>query len=223
LEVWLADLDVPPEELPALAAVLDDAEHARVERLRFEQLRRRFVVAHALVRLVLQERVGGEVRFVLGEHGKPALAEGGVHFNLSHAGGRALLAVSDQPVGVDIEQLRPLSNLDAMAERVMSPAERCAYEEAADRTQSFFDLWVRKEAVLKATGEGISRDLRALDVATCGLGVVPLDVGDGYAAAVASLGDVDVRSRPLPSRWPSVGEGALPARQARPAGNPPVR
>jgi 4'-phosphopantetheinyl transferase len=221
LEVWVADLEVPPDELPALAALLDDGERARAERLRFEDLRRRFVASHAMVRLVLRGRVGGDVRFVVGEHGKPALAGEGVHFNLSHAGERALLAISDQPVGVDVERLRALSNLDAMAQRVMSPAELRTYQEAADPTRCFFDLWVRKEAVLKATGEGISRELRALDVATCGLHVVPLDVGEGYAAAVASPHPFDVRSRPLPFRWPSVGEGAQPARQARPADRPP--
>lgn len=181
VEVWVADLDVPFE---GLVGLLDEAERERAERFVFEHLRRRFVVAHALVRRVL-----GDVDVAVGEHGKPMVAGGGgPHFNLSHSGERAVLAVRDDgPVGVDVEQVRSLARLDAMAERVMSPSEHEEFFRSVDRTRFFFDVWVAKEAVLKATGEGITRPLREVD--TGSVRVVPIEVGAGYVGAVASSGD----------------------------------
>jgi 4'-phosphopantetheinyl transferase len=185
VELWVADLAVPGWVEQALWEFLDEPEQARAAAFRFDHLRRRFTVSHAMVRAVLGERLDAPpqvLEFTAGPHGKPALAAGGVEFNLSHSGERALLAVSeDGPVGVDIEQFRTLSNLPAMAQRILSPAEHESYRHAVDPTLFVLDAWTRKEAVLKACGDGITRDLRAVDVAAA----KRLRVADGYLAAVA--------------------------------------
>jgi 4'-phosphopantetheinyl transferase len=190
VDVWVADLDVPAAIERALAAELDDAERARAERFRFPHLERRFVVSHAMLRRLLRLHTDAPLDFVVGPHGKPALASGdGPHFNLSHSGERALVAISaDHPVGVDVELIRPLQRQDAVAERIMSPAELDRYQRAAeaDRLHALLDVWTRKEAVLKASGEGITAALRGIDVEASGCQVQRLDAGTGYLAAVAA-------------------------------------
>ena len=120
------------------------------------------------------------------ERGKPHLVRDvGIRFNVSHSGALLLVAVADQEVGVDVQEVRPLHNPEGVARRVLSPREQ---EAGAD----FFQAWARKEAVLKATGEGIRRGLAEVEVCppppNAPWWVEDLDVGDGYVAAVAGLG-----------------------------------
>ncbi|HEV7886783.1 MAG TPA: 4'-phosphopantetheinyl transferase superfamily protein [Acidimicrobiales bacterium] len=204
VDVWLADLDVPASEESRMWLLLDQAEQERAQQFRLDRLRRRYTVAHAMVRLLLGDRVQADprvLRFETGEHGKPFLAGGAglagdpPHFNLSHSGERALVAIRDDgPVGVDIEQVRELSSLRGVAERILAPALLAAFEEAADPTVFVLDQWTRKEAVLKAGGEGITRPLREVD----GSGCVALDVGEGYVGALAGPGRFEV----VLKRWP---------------------
>lgn len=193
LEVWWADLDVPAPVVESLAATLDGDELARAARFRLDHLRRRFVVSHAMVRAVL----GFDGSFTVGPHGKPALP-GGPHFNLSHSGERAVLAVSaGAEVGVDVERVRSVG--PGVAERIMSPAELAAWRDASDPDRFLIEVWVRKEAVVKATGEGITRELRSLSFADHA--VVPLEIGPDYEAAAAVAG---VRpARVVVRRWPA--------------------
>lgn len=213
--VWTADLDLPDKAVVELAPLLDEAERQRASRFAFDHLVRRFVVAHAMVRSVL----GAGAFIELGEQGKPFVA-GGPHFNLSHSADRAVLAVcADAEVGVDIEAVRPVERLEALAERIMSPAELAEFNAAPDRPAFFFEVWTRKESVVKARGDGIISNLRALSYEGCAL--APLDVDPAYAGALAVVGDgpveVVVRSwQPLPAHWSSGGEGAGSTGQARP-------
>ena len=212
--VWTADLDLPDEAVAELAPLLDEAERDRATRFAFDHLVRRFVVAHAMVRSVL-----GPVVVETSEHGKPFVA-GGPHFNLSHSADRAVLAVSSgAEVGVDIEAVRPVERLEALAERIMSSEELAGFGAAADQAAFFFDVWTRKESVVKARGDGIISDLRAMSYEGCT--VTPLDVDPGYAGtlAVVGAGPVEVVMRdwqPLPARWSTGGEGAGSTGQARP-------
>ncbi|MDQ1443913.1 MAG: 4-phosphopantetheinyl transferase [Acidimicrobiaceae bacterium] len=178
VEVWVADLDVGDAQAWSLESLLTDDERVRADRFAFDHLRRRFVVAHALLRTRL-----GPAPFDVGGHGKPTRADG-PFFNLSHSGERALLAVCDQAaVGVDVEQVRPLARPDAVAERIMSPAELAGYRAAADPMRFLLEVWTSKEAVVKATGEGITRELRSLTFD--GHALVRLNVGPDYVAALA--------------------------------------
>lgn len=179
--VWSTALDLEDDVVERLAPLLSPEEVERCSRFAFDHLVRRFVVAHAMVRAVL-----GPVAMEAGAHGKPFIA-GGPHFNLSHSADRAVLAVCEEaPVGVDIEAVRPVERLDALAERIMSPPEHAEFVAAADKPGFFFEVWTRKESVVKARGDGIIADLRSLSYEGCA--VAPLDVGEGFAGAVAVVG-----------------------------------
>lgn len=146
--------------------------------------RRRAAANEALRRILTAHLPAGtEVELVTGEHGKPRLAAGGPEFNLSHSGGIALVALSPRhPVGVDVEQVRPRHDPVALAERALSADDAEAVRRAApaQRAVVFHRLWARHEARLKCLGEGI---LGGPPTGT--LAVRDLEVGPGYAAAVA--------------------------------------
>lgn len=198
VHVWVASLDRPFE---AFAALLDEGERARAARFAFERHRRRFIVAHAMLRLVLADLLEADpasLRFTTGPHGKPQLADHALRFNLSHSGERAAVAVaSDREVGIDIEVVRPMSQLGSFAALVLAPAELAALARTAgsEQTRAVLSAWTRKEALVKARGDGLRENPAALDVgfgpdaaAVGGLCVRRLDVGDGYVGAVAAVG-----------------------------------
>ena len=168
--IWLADLDAAEAGDHALA-VLSEDERARAARFVFDVHRRRFIACRAWLRQQLGERLTRaphDLRFEYGPVGKPSLAGGeALRFNLSHSDRYALLAMAEgAEVGVDIERLRPLSDMDALAERVFSAAERAALASvpAGRQLEAFFAGWTRKEAYIKARGEGIGL-LGAIEVA----------------------------------------------------------
>jgi 4'-phosphopantetheinyl transferase len=132
------------------------------------------VVARGLLRAILGRYLGcspADVRFCYGPRGKPALndARGGeaLRFNLSHSRGIALYAVTrGREVGVDVEAIRPEVEIASVARRVFSPSERATLHSLPPELQSeaFFNGWTRKEAFIKATGEGLARPLDEFDV-----------------------------------------------------------
>jgi 4'-phosphopantetheinyl transferase len=191
LEVVAARLDVPPDEVRALRECLSPAEHARAARLRFEHLRRRYIVSRARLRQLLGARLGLEPRAVAlayGANGKPLLESGALHFSVSHCDDVALIALSPVEIGVDIEALRPVPEADAIAEQVFSPREKDAYAVLAahDKLLAFLHCWTRKEALVKALGEGLALSLERLDAARASRwwlhSFVPLP---GFVAALA--------------------------------------
>ena len=178
IEIGAADVD---------DALLSAEERARAARFRFERDRARFVASHAALHAIVGER---EVAYT--DDGKPYLRDGSLHFNLSHSGDFALIAVSPQtPVGVDIERHRERISWERIAQRFFTPREVSAMQSSAD----FYRLWVMKEAVLKAIGTGLRGGLANVE---CGDGmattphgeyrVTMIDVPAGYSAAVAMRG-----------------------------------
>ena len=155
-------------------AMLSPDEVTRASRFRFERDRIRFVVAHAALRQILANYLGAtpaQLTFVYGQHGKPALdypwSRHGVRFNLSHSHGLGLCAVTRAyEIGVDVERIRPLDNLEDLARRVFSARELDALRRIPEsgRVVGFFNAWTRKEAFIKALGEGFSHPLRGFDV-----------------------------------------------------------
>lgn len=141
IRLWTARLDAEPGGLRPL---LSSDERLRADRFRFERHRAAYTVARATLRLILGDFLGRDpavLRFVYGPHGKPRL-EGGPHFNLSHAEGLALYAVSeDVEVGVDLEFVREPPDIGDPA--CVSP-------------EDFWRRWTRREALLKAEGVGLS-------------------------------------------------------------------
>ncbi|MEN3303122.1 4'-phosphopantetheinyl transferase superfamily protein [Pseudonocardia sp.] len=167
-DVWWAR-PIDPEGAAALVSLLDDHESARLRAFRKAIDRGRYLAAHALARIVLGEHVGADPAALTLDrtcrcgkpHGKPHLAGGGPEFSLTHSGERVGVAVSaDGPVGLDVEQLRPLPDLDGLAGHALSPAELRAHPPADPA--AFLTTWTRKEALLKATGEGLSSPMSSI-------------------------------------------------------------
>lgn len=167
-DVVLARLDLAPEIVADLGRCLSPIEQSRAGRFHFERDRRRFIVARGRLRQLLAERLNTppeRVTIHYGARGKPAVD--GLHFNLSHTGDYALYAFStDGDVGIDLEALRPMPEADAIAANLFSAAENAEYEHLGpdERTLGFFNCWTRKEAFVKALGDGLTMPLDRFDV-----------------------------------------------------------
>jgi len=169
IRVWIASLDLEAEPAERLSRLLSDDEQKRAARFHGRRDAGRFRVHRAALRTILGECLGVEPRVVdfrYGPQGKPELAErfdrAGLRFNASHSEGLGLYAVTMwRRVGVDIERIRPMPDLEAIAERSFSPHERQELRRLApgDRNEGFFNCWTRKEAYIKAIGEGLSHPL----------------------------------------------------------------
>ena len=172
VHVTWASLDVSPAEIERAARILAPDETERAARFVFPLHRARWIASRALLRRVVAAWTGlgpQEVRFAYGPTGKPMLASIGneLRFNLSHSGGYAACAVtSGGDVGIDLEEVRPLADAEAVAARFFSPLENEDLLDlpAADRLRGFYECWTRKEAFLKATGDGLARPLDSFSV-----------------------------------------------------------
>jgi len=172
VHVWYVDLAVAAGTVGRLAACLSEDERARASRFKFDRDARRFMVARSALRTLLGGYLGlapRSVAFTYQLHGKPALD--GVHaalgFNLSHSGEVAVVAAGwDRAVGVDVELHRPLPDLAGLAARSFAPGERAVLDALpeTDRPAAFFRCWTRKEAFIKATGQGLAQPLDAFVV-----------------------------------------------------------
>ena len=157
----------PKRQRERLAQYLHADEQERAARFHFERDREAYETARGTLRLVLAGYCQIEptaVPIAYAERGKPYLAApySQLKFNLSHAGDWALLAVSDgRELGVDVEKIRPLPELEQIAERFFAPIEREALLAlpAEQRLTAFFTCWTRKEAYIKALGDGLRQPL----------------------------------------------------------------
>ena len=180
------------DEWPKVVALLDETEAARATRFAFEDDRRAYVAAHALLRARLSERARGiapaQWRFGATPHGKPFVHAPAARFNisLSHTRGMAAVAiVSGRDVGVDVESfLRPRDALK-VAERFFAPEEAALVRRELDplaRSEVFFAIWTLKEAVLKADGSGLAG---GLDSFVVNLSPLAVSSGSGESYGVA--------------------------------------
>ena len=162
-------LSVPPPEVEALRGMLSPEERSRADRFRHEWHRRRFIVAHGRLRQLLAAVTGeppASLRFRQGPHGKPFLDQG-PSFNLSHSGDRLLFGVSKAGrIGVDLEEERPVREMEALARKKFAAEEVEAFlaAPAVDRPRTFFRIWTLKEAYLKGVGTGLSTRLDSFAV-----------------------------------------------------------
>lgn len=207
VSVWTIALDGEPD--PQEVALLPADERWRADEIVVPAVRRRFVRARTAMRRVLGRRLGvapHAVAFSYGSNGKPSLAEyPGLHFNLSHSGELAVLALcEDGEVGVDLESVRRRGPVLPVARRFFS-ADEAAAVAAADgvaQVAIFLRIWTRKEAVIKATGRGMGVDIRAIAVGStpCAprlrvdfdhreLLLADLDLGAGHLAALCVAAD----------------------------------
>jgi 4'-phosphopantetheinyl transferase len=174
IEIVVTRLDVGPDAVRAAAALLSDAERQRARRFAFDRDRRRFVVARSRLRQVLGARLEvrpDAVELVCGTRGKPALAgrcaDPDLRFNLSHCDDIAVYALSyGREIGVDVEAVRVIPDADAIAAHMFSRRENevyCALD-SRDKPLGFFNCWTRKEAFIKALGDGLYHPLDCFDV-----------------------------------------------------------
>lgn len=198
VDVWWAG-PVAPGAAPGLVALLDGHERERLARFRRPADAARYLAAHALCRILLGRALGRPAATLLidrtcrcgQQHGKPTVA-GGPGFSLTHAGDLVGVAVSGTgPVGLDVEQERAMADLASVAAHVGAPAE----------PRAFFRTWTRKEALLKATGDGLASPMDAIVLDEGGVAswtgdgaptgpvwLRDLRPAPGYPAAVAGLG-----------------------------------
>ena len=171
VHIWSAALDSPTA---GLLDCLSDDEVQRAKRFYFEKDRNRFVVCHGILRNILGNYLNIEpeqVRFYQGKNGKPSLANGPdkdkLNFNLSHSEGLAIYALTrNREVGVDIEYIRDMPDMEKLAERFFSPRENEVLQILSEgrKKEAFFNCWTRKEAFIKATGDGLSYPLDRFEV-----------------------------------------------------------
>jgi 4'-phosphopantetheinyl transferase len=161
VHVWLFDLDRHPERFERPARALEPGEWEQGRRFCFDRDRRRFVARRAARRALLARYTGLDpagLRFALGPRGKPELVSGEISFSSSHACGLGLLAVArSRRVGADLERVREVRHDDAIAGTLFAAEEAAALATlpTVARLEAFFDRWTRKEAYLKATGDGL--------------------------------------------------------------------
>jgi len=174
VHVWRASLDEPPPQIDSFLHTLAADEQSRAERFYFQRDRERFITAHGVLRAILGfylNRAPKCLSFCYSSHGKPALAweSGGdaIRFNMSHSHGVALYAVArGREVGIDLEFIRRDLEVEQIAERFVSRRETATLRALPTdlRKYAFFLCWTRKEAYIKATGEGLSLPLDQFDV-----------------------------------------------------------
>jgi 4'-phosphopantetheinyl transferase len=171
---WRVDLKAAAGEENQSLAVLSDDEQARASRFHFQVDRRYFIAARAMLRKVLAGYLAvdpGKLTFIYSPKNKPGLggahANDGLSFNISHSGDIALIGCTrDRRIGVDVELIRNDFDTAAIAARFFSAAEQnqLAALPPEHRHEAFFRCWTRKEAYIKATGEGLSLPLDQFDV-----------------------------------------------------------
>ncbi|AUT03696.1 4'-phosphopantetheinyl transferase [Nostoc sp. CENA543] len=174
VHVWRFQLDITESQLESLSAILSDDELARANRFYFPEHRQRFIAGRGVLRQILGGYLGilpEQVKFDYEARGKPFLAEGlqqsGLLFNLSHSHNLALCAVNyTRQIGVDLESLRVMEDVEALAQRFFLPQEYNLLRSLPDeqKQKTFFRYWTCKEAYLKATGDGISQ-LEQIEIA----------------------------------------------------------
>ena len=187
VDVWFVPLQSPDHDYDALFETLSQDERQRAERFYFEIHRRRFVIGRGVLRGILSRYLGiaaGEIQFEYGPQGKPLLRGVGsdllLSFNASGSNDLAAYGVTrEREIGIDVEWMHPDRSCDRIVERFFSEGEKRAYHEVngPEKEAAFFQSWTRKEAYIKAIGDGLSRPLNSFEL-TLAPGEPPRVVGD---------------------------------------------
>jgi 4'-phosphopantetheinyl transferase len=173
VEVWQIFQDDVTSRVDEFRHLLSPEELQRADRYRYNKDRNQFTIARAWLRRLIGKYLGDDtasVRFQFSEKGKPSLPgphANSLEFNVAHSGNVILLAFArGRRLGVDVEQIRTDFTTDEVAERFFSAAERRSLRNLAPavRYEAFFRCWTRKEAYIKATGDGLSLGLDQFDV-----------------------------------------------------------
>lgn len=174
VHVWRAQLNLDTVDMEHARATLSSDERARASRFHFPKDREHFIAARATLRIILARylnRDPAQLEFCYSPFGKPDLAPSanpdGIRFNLSHSQGLALYAITrDHDIGVDVEAMRPNFDWEDIANRYFAPKEVEALRlvPVSLRAEASLNCWTRKEAYVKARGEGLSLSLDQFEV-----------------------------------------------------------
>ena len=171
VQIWGIWLTASDAAVAYYHSILSLDERHRAERFRFGNLRRSYILSRGGLRILLAHYLGGAptgIEFIGGPKGKPALRDSsGIRFNTSHSGEMALYALTvGCELGVDVEQLRTLDDPESIATRFFSPGEASELLSLnpEDRGTAFFRCWTRKEAYVKAIGDGLTIPLNCFQV-----------------------------------------------------------
>jgi 4'-phosphopantetheinyl transferase len=166
IDVWPVHTAGSSAVAEELERVLAPDEKVRAAQFRFSHLRRSFILARGALRILLGWYLDvspASIQFTYGSRGKPALAvPARVDFNVSHSGDLAVFAfTAGCEIGVDVEQIHPLQDIQTIADQFFCPEEAAELMSltANQRERSFFLCWTRKEAYIKAIGDGLSAPL----------------------------------------------------------------
>lgn len=213
VHIWRANLH-NPNALESYYLLLSPDEQERANRFYFPKDRDRYVIARGILRSILSRYMDlppQDLQFRYSPTGKPFLAYSSdlpLCFNLSHSGQLALYAVAQRNVGIDIEQICLERDCEGIAERFFAASEQADLNQLSPelRQQAFFNGWTRKEAFLKATGQGLTISLDQIVVSlmpnapaqilhtgwepaeAARWSIQALNVGIEYAAAVVAAG-----------------------------------
>lgn len=200
-EVWAVDVPAEIARMAEHVGRLTADEARRAARFHRDEDRHRFVVARSTRRVLLARQLGVDpatLVFEAGRYGKPRLrsdAGAAPSFNSSHSGRWVLHAIADVEVGVDVERIRPeFARLDDFL-WILSPEERAVASAAAEpmRASAFATIWVRKEAYVKALGEGLSRSLPDIGIVAGNAGpALAYDRNPGHRAAQWRFVDLEI-------------------------------
>ena len=182
LHIWSAALSASAEELAHFHTLLAVDEKARAERFYFERDRDRYIVGRGILRMLLAgylDMEASEIPFVYGPQRKPALdvvrGNKTLHFNLAHCNEWAAYVFGwERPVGIDLEHIRPLPDVDDLVQRFFTPRESTLIRSLSGEKKwdTFFQIWTCKEAILKAHGSGLTTPLDQFEISLNENGVV---------------------------------------------------
>ncbi len=171
IHIWYVLLEQP---VSGFQRLLSEDERTRAERYHFEEDRRRFIVRRGILKTLLGGYLGIEpyqVEFCYGKNGKPGIPDifgkTKLQFNLSHSEGLVLYTFTrDYEIGVDIEYVRDIPGMGRIAKRFFSARENSIFQSLPEsqKKEAFFNCWTRKEAFIKAIGDGLSYPLDSFDV-----------------------------------------------------------
>ncbi|MEP7279706.1 MAG: 4'-phosphopantetheinyl transferase superfamily protein [Bacteroidota bacterium] len=174
VHIWRACLDLAEPQMKGILEILSTDEVQRAGRFRFEKDKKRFIAARGILRQILAgylKMTAQQLRFEYTSFGKPVLAKNSdfdnIYFNLSHSDAYALYAFTrHRNVGIDIELIRNDAAVYQIAQKFFSPGEVSSLESTNKNKlhDIFFQYWTRKEAIVKAKGEGISSPLEKVNV-----------------------------------------------------------
>ena len=174
IHIWKISLRPPRRWLPKLWDLLNGEEQHRAQRYKTQTLQDTFVTARGTLRLILQRYLhldAAHIRFARGAHGKPYVSDPATSppltFNLTHSRDLALLAIAaNRQIGIDIEHYGRTANYPGMINRICSPPEQTFLNDLPPEEQQkiFLTCWTRKEAYVKALGQGITFSLKSITV-----------------------------------------------------------